>query len=86
MAIESLGAVGPLTMAFLKDLGRKIKLRTGEEKAYQYLLQQLSIVVQRGNCVSVKVLLEDWQSRVLCDFFLKCLFSCKLCAHGYVVL
>ncbi len=54
VAIESLGAIGPLTMTFLKDLGRRIQLRTGEEKAPLYLLQQVSIAVQRGNCVSVR--------------------------------
>ena len=40
-------------MAFLKDLSRRIKQRTGEVKARSYLLQRLSVAVQRGNATSV---------------------------------
>ena len=39
VAIESLGVIGPISMAFLKDLSRRIKQRSGEVKAHQYLLQ-----------------------------------------------
>jgi hypothetical protein len=52
VAIESgLGAIRTLTMT---DLGRKIQLRTGEEKAHSYLAQQISVVVKRGNSVSIR--------------------------------
>ena len=54
VAVETLGAVGPLSLAFLKDLGCRIKQRSGVEKAWQYLLQQLSVAVQRSNVISVR--------------------------------
>ena len=53
VAIESLGVIGTLSMAFLKDVSRRIRQRTGEVKAHQYLLQRLLVAVQRGNAISV---------------------------------
>ena len=53
VAIESLGIIGTLSMAFLKDVSRRIRQRTGEVKAHQYLLQRLLVAVQRGNAISV---------------------------------
>ena len=53
VAIESSGVFGPLTLDFLRDLGNRIKLATGEEKSFMYLLQRLSVEVQRGNTASV---------------------------------
>ena len=53
VAFESLGAVGSRTLAFLKDIGRRIRLETGEPKATFYLLQRLSVAVQRGNCALI---------------------------------
>lgn len=53
VAIETLGAIGPKSLAFLKDLGRRIRQQTGESKALPYLLQRLSVAVQRGNSASV---------------------------------
>ena len=49
IAIESSGACGPLTIGFLRDLGNRLKLTTGEENSFKYLLQRLSVAVQRGN-------------------------------------
>ena len=53
VAFESLSAVGSRTLAFLKDIGRRIRLETGEPKATFYLLQRLSIAVQIGNCALI---------------------------------
>ena len=53
IAIESSGACGPLTMGFLRDLANRLKLATGEENSFKYLLQRLSVAVQRGNAASV---------------------------------
>ena len=53
VAIESLGAIGPLSKAFLKDLGGRIQQQTGEARAHEYLLQRLAVAVQRGNAISI---------------------------------
>ena len=53
IAIETLGAIGLKSMALLKELGRRIRLVSGEPKSTKYLLQRLSLAVQRGNCTSI---------------------------------
>ena len=46
-------AIGPISLAFLKELGRRIREETGEPKIFDYLVQRLSVAVQQGNCVAV---------------------------------
>ena len=53
IAIETMGAMGPRSLALLKEVGRRIMSETGEAKSTEYLLQRLSVAVQRGNCASV---------------------------------
>ena len=49
VAIESLGALGPISWSFIKSLGQKICRYTGNELTGHYLLQRLSMTVKRGN-------------------------------------
>uniref|UniRef100_A0A1X7UK63 Uncharacterized protein n=1 Tax=Amphimedon queenslandica TaxID=400682 RepID=A0A1X7UK63_AMPQE len=53
VAIETLGAIGPKSLSFLKKLGTRIREQTGEASSFSYLLQRLSVVVQRANAISV---------------------------------
>ena len=53
IAIETSGAIGKASLAFLAELGRRIKSATGEPRSFAYLLQRLSIAVQRGNAISI---------------------------------
>ena len=53
VAIETLGAIGVRSMLFLKDLSHRIRQRTGEVRAHAYLLQSLSVAIQRGNAISI---------------------------------
>ena len=53
VAIETLGAVGPQSLALIKDIARRIASETGESRAGEYLLQRLSVAVQRGNPAAV---------------------------------
>ena len=43
VAIETLGAIGPKSLALLKELWRHIRAETGEPKSREYLLQRLSV-------------------------------------------
>ena len=45
--------VGPLSQIFLKELGHRLSATTGDTKSYSYLLQRLSVAVQRGNAASI---------------------------------
>ena len=49
VAIETLGVFGSKTLAFVKELGRRVRRETGEEKATSHLFQCLSVATQRGN-------------------------------------
>ena len=48
-----MGAFGHQSLSFIKDLGRRLKYATDEPKSQQYLLQRLSVAIQRGNAASV---------------------------------
>ena len=49
IAIESLGALGAKSSSLIRELGKRIRHHSGEESAFPFLLQRLSIAVQRGN-------------------------------------
>ena len=53
MAIETTGAIGPQSLEFLKELGQRLRQVSGESNSTTYLLQRLSVAVQRGNAASV---------------------------------
>jgi len=53
ITIETLGAIGPRSLVFLKDLGRRIRGETGEPKSTEYVHQRSLVTVQRGKCAAV---------------------------------
>ena len=54
LAFETFGSIGPETQVFLKKLGKLMKKNTGESRSLDFLLQRLSIAIQRGNAISIK--------------------------------
>ena len=53
VAIETFGSWGPESLKFIKELGKRIQENTGEKRATSYLIQSLSMTVQRGNAASI---------------------------------
>ena len=53
IAVETLGSLGDEADNFIHDLGRRITTVTGERRATEFLLQRLSVAIQRGNAASV---------------------------------
>ncbi|XP_055349888.1 uncharacterized protein LOC129596587 [Paramacrobiotus metropolitanus] len=53
LAFETSGVTGPACLKFLRELGRRLKDATGEARSYEFLLQRLSIEIQRGNALSI---------------------------------
>ena len=49
IAMESSSVFGLRLLAFVKELERRLRYWTGEDKVATYLIQCLSIAVQRGN-------------------------------------
>ena len=53
IVVETSGVVGPQSLIFLKDLGRRLRQVSGEERSFSYLIQRISVAVQWGNVASV---------------------------------
>ncbi len=53
VAVETSGAFGPDALDLFRDLGRRIRAITLEVKSRAYLIQQVSVAVQRGNALAV---------------------------------
>ena len=53
IAIETIGALGDEALSFLQDLGHRIAAVTAEPRSFQFLLQRLSVAVQRGNAACI---------------------------------
>jgi len=51
IAVKTLGAVGESAMDFVQELGRRIANTTVEPRCFTFLMQHLSVTVQRGNAV-----------------------------------
>ena len=45
--------MGELALDFLQELGRRIASSTAEPRTFSFLMQRLSVAVQRGNAVCV---------------------------------
>ena len=52
-AMETTGTFGPDSLSFLKDLGRRLRMATGEPQSGSFLIQWLSVAIQTGNSASV---------------------------------
>ena len=53
LAAETLGSWNAEGLAFVQELGRRISLVTADPRETSYLLQRISVAVQRGNVASV---------------------------------
>jgi len=53
LAFESLGCMGPETKKFVMKLGSLMKKASGEKRSTDYLLQRISIAIQRGNAACI---------------------------------
>jgi hypothetical protein len=53
VAVETLGALGDEASSFFRDLGRRIAATTTEPRSFQFLMQRLSVTVQRGNAACI---------------------------------
>lgn len=53
IAVETMGALGDEAVDFIHKLGRRVATVSGEKKATEFLLQRLSVAIQRGNAASV---------------------------------
>ena len=53
VAVETSGVLGPEALQLFRDLGHRLREATREQRSYQFLLQRVSVAVQRGNMAAV---------------------------------
>ena len=53
VSIETTGAFGTETLLFIKQISHCLRIRTGEVLSRQFLIQRLSVAVQRGNAMFI---------------------------------
>ena len=53
IAVETLDVPGDEALSFSHDLGQRIAVATAEPRSYQFLMQRLSVAIQRGNAVCI---------------------------------
>lgn len=54
LAFESFGSLAPETELYLIKLGKLMKKHSGEPGSLDYLLQRISIAIQRGNAICIR--------------------------------
>jgi hypothetical protein len=59
VAIETLGAYGEDSWDFIQQLGRRLRTVTQDTRSASYLLQRLSVAVQRGNAACILGTIAD---------------------------
>ena len=59
VAMETLGSWGQLGIKFVRQIGERMSTKTGDKQSTYYLLQQISMAVQRGNIASIMGTLPD---------------------------
>ena len=62
VGIETYGAYGPQGIKLVKQIGRKIQDATSEKLSTFYLLQSISMAIQRGNAICVTTCVKDQSS------------------------
>ena len=53
IAVETLGVPGDEALAFFRDLGKRIADVTDEPRSFQFLMQRVSVAIQRGNAACI---------------------------------
>jgi len=53
IAVETFGALGNEALAFFRDVGRRVAAVTEEPRSFQFLMQRLSVSIQRGNAACI---------------------------------
>ena len=55
IAFETTGVIGPSSALFIKELGARIRLVSGDARETYWLKQRLGLAIQRGNSAAVMV-------------------------------
>jgi len=62
LAIETSGVYGKDGLRFVREIGNRITANSGEQRATSFLIQRISIAIQRGNGISVMGTMPNGQN------------------------
>jgi hypothetical protein len=51
IAVENLGPLNSSALEFISELGRKLSIHSGDEREFLFLMQRISVTIQRFNSV-----------------------------------
>ncbi len=54
VAVETFGAWHTESLDFIRELGRRASQATGDQRETMFMLQRISVAVQRGNAAAVR--------------------------------
>ena len=54
IALETLGPLSNKTSTFLRELGRRLTIATEDPRETSFLLQRISVAVQRFNAIRIR--------------------------------
>jgi hypothetical protein len=67
-AVETLGTFGEEALELVSELGRRLRNTTGDPREKTWLIQRISVAIQRGNAASVLATIPP-TSRAIDDFY-----------------
>ena len=62
LGFETMGHWGSSAVEFIRELGAKLAVVTGEPRSTAFLKQRLSIAIQRGNAAAVRGTVPEGQT------------------------
>ena len=65
VVVETAGAMGGDALDFVADIGSPVRAVTNEAQSRAFILQQVSVALQRGNAASV---LGLWVTSIPCNY------------------
>ena len=68
-AVETFGSFGEEALSLVKELGRRIRSFTGEPRSRLFIVQRISIAIQRGNSISILSTLPAKSSKELDEIY-----------------
>ena len=55
IAVETAGVIGPSTLSFLREIGKRAATLRREPRETQWLLQRIGLAIIRGNAISIRL-------------------------------
>lgn len=76
IAIETLGTWGDEGKKLIDEIGEKLSEKTRENRSKSYLIQRISIALQRGNAASILGTIPDSKEKLDTVYYITLSFLC----------